>query len=304
MRVARMTSAGDWGGRVGHAWAAEWRRTDRSFADLARHLDVAIKRVAPDSGQALDIGCGAGTTSLALAAARPNLAIAGIDLSDELVAIARQRLANRRSNDPHAVSHLRFLSGDAVALAQEAGPADLIVSRHGLMFFPEPVTALAAIRAGAGEGAHLVFSCFDDRARNRFATIADDVTGSTPPLPRHYSPGPFAFSDADRVAGWLAAAGWYDATATRIAFDYVAGEGADPVADAMSFLSRIGAVARPLSEATDADRPILLARLSAALSDHRIGDRVTLPACAWIWRARSGSASSDMAPDRFRPSMR
>ena len=95
-----MTSAGDWTGRVGHVWAAEWRRTDRSFADLARHLDAAIVHVAPDTGQALDIGCGAGTTSLALAEARPKLAITGIDLSDELVAIARQRLAHRRSSDP------------------------------------------------------------------------------------------------------------------------------------------------------------------------------------------------------------
>jgi len=40
-----MTSAGDWTGRVGHVWAAEWRRTDRSFADLARHLDAAIVHV-------------------------------------------------------------------------------------------------------------------------------------------------------------------------------------------------------------------------------------------------------------------
>lgn len=299
-----MTSAGDWTGRVGHVWAAEWRRTDRSFANLARHLDDAIAHVAPDTGQALDIGCGAGTTSLALAEARPKLAITGIDLSDELVTIARQRLAQRRSSDLGAAPHLRFLSGDAVALAQEAGAADLIISRHGLMFFPDPVTALAAIRAGAGEGASLVFSCFGDRARNRFATIADDVTGSTVPLSRDYAPGPFAFSDADQVAGWLAAAGWKEATAAQVAFDYVAGEGADPVADAVSFLSRIGAVARPLAEATAADRPIMLARLSAMLSDHRIGDRVILPACAWIWRAKSGSASSNIPPDRFRPPMR
>jgi hypothetical protein len=220
------------------------------------------------------------------------------------VAIAQQRLAHRRSSDPGAAPHLRFLSGNAVALVQEAGPADLVISRHGLMFFPEPVTALAAIRAGAGEEASLVFSCFGDRARNRFATIADDATGSTAALSRDYAPGPFAFSDADQVAEWLAAAGWNEATAAQVAFDYVAGEGADPVADAVSFLSRIGAVARPLAEATAADRPIMLARLSAMLSDHRIGDRVILPACAWIWRARNGSASSNIAPDRFRPPMR
>lgn len=299
-----MTNAGDWTGRVGHVWAAEWRRTDRSFAELARHLDAAIADVAPDTGRALDIGCGAGTTSLALADARPRLAITGIDLSDALVAVARRRLAERRRSDSNAAPRLRFRAGDAVAHVRASEPAELVISRHGLMFFPDPVTALAAIRAGAGDDASLVFSCFDARERNRFATIADEVAGSVPPRPGGHAPGPFAFSDPDRVAGWLAAAGWHDATATCVAFDYVAGEGDDPVADAVSFLSRVGAAARPLADATASDRTVMLARLSARLSDHRIGDRVTLPASAWIWRARAGFHASHDASGRFRPSVR
>ena len=140
-----MTNAGDWTGRVGHVWAAEWRRTDRSFAELARHLDAAIADVAPDTGQALDIGCGAGTTSFALADARPRLAITGIDLSDALVAVARQRLAERRRSDSNAAPRLRFRSGDAVALVRDSGPAELVVSRPGPMFFPDPVHAMVAI---------------------------------------------------------------------------------------------------------------------------------------------------------------
>lgn len=284
-----MTSAGDWTGRVGHVWAAEWQRTDRSFSDLARHLDAAIAQVAPDSGRAIDIGCGAGTTSLALAAIRPELAITGIDLSEELVAVARERLADRRLQVPDALPNLHFRCGDAVALAQEAEPADLIISRHGLMFFSDPVRALAAIRAGARGGAKLVFSCFDDRARNRFATIADEATGTAPPPASGHSPGPFAFSDMDRVASWLIAAGWHVDNAARVAFDYVAGEGDDPVADALSFLSRIGAAARPLAEATTGKREEMLARLAVALAEHRVGDRVILPASAWIWRASAAA---------------
>lgn len=58
-----MTSGQDWQGRVGDVWAAEWQRTERSFADLARHLDKAIAGVAPNRGRALDIGSGAGSTS-------------------------------------------------------------------------------------------------------------------------------------------------------------------------------------------------------------------------------------------------
>ena len=42
-----MTSATDWTGRVGRTWAAEWQRTDRSFAKLSPHLDAAIRTAAP-----------------------------------------------------------------------------------------------------------------------------------------------------------------------------------------------------------------------------------------------------------------
>lgn len=284
-----MTSTADWTGRVGDAWAAEWRRTDRSFADLARHLDAAIAQVAPVSGRAIDIGCGAGATSLALAAIRPELAITGIDLSEELVAVARQRLADRRLQVPDALPNLHFRCGDAVALAQAAEPAGLIISRHGLMFFSDPVSALAAIRAGARGDAKLVFSCFDDRALNRFATIADEATGAASPPAVGHSPGPFAFSDMDRVASWLVAAGWRVDSAARVAFDYVAGEEDDPVADALSFLSRIGAAARPLAKATTGERQEMLTRLAVALAEYRVGDHVILPASAWIWRASAAA---------------
>jgi len=37
-----MTGAQEWQGRVGQNWAAEWERTDRSFAALTPHLLAAI----------------------------------------------------------------------------------------------------------------------------------------------------------------------------------------------------------------------------------------------------------------------
>lgn len=62
-----MTSASDWTGAVGDMWAAEWRRTDRSLADLSRHPDAAIFAAAPPGPfRALDIGCGRGMRALPL----------------------------------------------------------------------------------------------------------------------------------------------------------------------------------------------------------------------------------------------
>ena len=105
-----MTTARDWTGRVGDSWAAEWRRTDRSFAALSTLLDPAILAAAPiGNGRAVDLGCGAGTTSIALATARPELTVVGIDLSADLVRIATTR-APSPTNPTFAVADLNQAS--------------------------------------------------------------------------------------------------------------------------------------------------------------------------------------------------
>ncbi|WP_322963606.1 class I SAM-dependent methyltransferase [Sphingomonas fuzhouensis] len=279
-----MTSGLDWQGRVGDVWAAEWRRTERSLADLARHLDAAIASAAPMTGKALDIGSGAGSTSLALHGIRPGLHITGVDLSPGLVALAQDRAGRIGSGGP------QFRCADAIELAEREGPFDLFVSRHGVMFFPDPVTAFSRLRSAAGDGAALVFSCFDDRARNAFATVADEAIGVQPAPESGYQPGPFAFADRDRVAAWLHQAGWRPESAARVSFDYVVGEGDDPVEDALSFLSRIGPAARAMTQAASDERQRIEGGLRAALMRYRVGDRIALSASAWIWRAVADGA--------------
>lgn len=271
-----MTAAADWRSRVGDVWAAEWRRTDRSLADLSRHLDAAIPAAAPAGpGDVLDIGCGAGATSLALATARPDLAVTGIDLSEPLIEVARSR-----------VPTARFEVADAAHDPLDLVP-DLLVSRHGVMFFADPVAAFTRLRAAAAPGAALVFSCFRDRALNAFAgDLVEEVIGERPVDPPGYAPGPFAFAPRDRVERLLAQAGWTAVSATSVDFAYVAGAGDDPVADAVDFLTRIGPLASAIAAAPDGAR--LRARLADALCAYRTGSHVQLPAAAWIWRAQAG----------------
>lgn len=273
-----MTDAFAWQGRTGDVWAEEWCRTDRSFADLSRHLDAAIAAAAPIDGRALDIGCGAGATGLALAAARPSLAIQGVDLSDGLVAVATRRAAAAN------IANARFTVGDAAA--PSGGPFDFAFSRHGVMFFDDPVAAFTAIRAAMAPGAPLVFSCFRTAAENGWAVaLAQALARSAPPPGT--APGPFAFADPGRVSAILAAAGWRDAVPQAIDFAYVAGAGDDPVGDALTLFRRIGPAARALAEAPEADRPPMVAALRAMLESYIHADTVRFTAAAWIWSARA-----------------
>jgi SAM-dependent methyltransferase len=279
-----MTEARDWAGRVGDTWAEEWRRTDRSFGDLSVRLNAAILVAAPEAGRALDIGCGAGATSLALAAARPQLAVTGADLSPGMLAVARERAAG--------YANLDFVEGDALRTAAAIAPIELMVSRHGVMFFADPVAGFAALHAAAAPGGRLVFSCFRSPGENGWATdVAVAVTGSRP-VPREgasdsFAPGPFAFADRDRVAGILADAGWSDAAAEPVDYAYRAGAGDDPVADAMAFFSRIGPAAPVLRDLPPAAREAALARVAALCADHLEDGAVDFPGAAWLWSARA-----------------
>lgn len=272
-----MTVGSDWSGAVGDAWAAEWRQTDRSFAGLAPMLDAAVLAAAPTRGRAFDLGCGAGSTALALAIERPGLDVTGIDLSLELIRVARSR------NLP---PNLRFDRGDLAADPGLVAGADLLFSRHGVMFFTDPSAVFAAWRAIAAPDAQLVFTCFRDVSLNPWAGELVTTVTARALSPPDAAPGPFAFADADRVAGLLAAAGWA-AEPRAVDFRYVAGEGDDAVADATRFFRRIGPVAAALRAASDADRPAMLDRLAAALVEHRHADRIEFPAAAWLWTARA-----------------
>lgn len=271
-----MTTATDWTGRVGRTWAAEWQRTDRSFAGLSPHLDGAIRAAAPAGPfRAIDVGCGAGSTAFALADARPDARVAGLDLSAELIAAARARAAD------HAT--VTFHHGDAIALAQRFAPLDLIVSRHGVMFFDDPLAAFTALRGAARPGARLVFSCFRDRADKVWASdLIEQVTGTRPAAASGYAPGPFGFADAAATAAILAAAGWDAGRPTRVDFAYVAGAGPDPVADAADFFRHIGPLATAMKASAD---PALAARLKTALMRYEDNGVVAIPASAWIWCA-------------------
>ncbi len=273
--------AGDeWRGRVGGSWAAEWVRTDRSFAGLTGNLvDSTSDALPPLAGTAqrrvLDIGCGAGETALRLADARPDLDVTGLDLSHELVAVARERA--------EALSNMSFATGDAGNWQSDA-LFDGALSRHGVMFFDDPVAAFAHLHSLMTHGAPLAFTCFAARGDNLWASELAELIGAPPPADPD-APGPFAFADPDRVHAILAASGWRDATPQRIDYFYVAGGGDDPVADALEFFMRIGPAARHIATLDLEARQALQPLIKAWLEKHVKDGEVRFPASAWLWRA-------------------
>lgn len=268
-----MTNAFDWEGKVGDSWAAEWARTDRSFAPLSRVLLDRISAAAGPTPRILDIGCGAGETSIDLAVRLADAEVRGIDLSSTLVETARARSDT-----------VLFEAADASTWSGGDWRPDLLVSRHGVMFFDDPAGAFAHFRSVAAPGARLVFSCFRSAEENEWAAEIQKLLPAGEPADPH-APGPFAFADRDRVAAILDKAGWQGATGEPVDFRYVAGAGSDPVDDAMDFFSRIGPAARAVRGLSEADRNAFFERLRPVLCNHLDAGAVTFRAAAWIWTA-------------------
>lgn len=269
-----MTSASEWQGTVGRSWADEWRRTDVSFSELTPNL---LHAIGAEAGEAVvDIGCGAGEVSMAVARARPAATVTGVDISADLVETARGR---------NGLPNLSFEVADASQWRPATKP-DLYVSRHGVMFFPDPPAAFAHLAAIAAPRARMVFSCFRMAAENDWAAaIAGLLPRSDGPTPTPGAPGPFAFALPDHVRRCLK--GWRDVEFTPLDFRYIAGRGPDAVGEAMALFRRIGPAAAALRTLPETERDGVARRLLELVESRVDGDEVAFPAAAWLVTATS-----------------
>jgi SAM-dependent methyltransferase len=272
-----MTTREDWQGKTGQGWADEWRRTDRSFGGLTERLLARTREFG--FRHVLDVGCGAGELSLALARGHPQARVVGVDVSPSLIAAARLRGEN--------ISNVEFHLADA----GRWHPADdftpqLLISRHGVMFFADPPAAFANLASIAADEAGLLFSCFRDRGENPFFTEVGSLLPASQAEPDPYASGPFAFAERAHVTAILADAGWGEIAFEPFDFAMVAGAGADPVGDALNYFQKIGPAAAALRELDQPRREHVLAALQELVIRHCRDGVVALRAATWIVTAR------------------
>jgi SAM-dependent methyltransferase len=265
-----------WNGTGGQAWVEAQATLDRMFEPFAQRLMEPLSAGA--AARVLDIGCGAGGTTMAAARLLgPGGRCVGIDISQALVDAARTR-AERQG------SAASFIRADAQTHAFEPAAFDLLISRFGVMFFDDSVGAFANLRRAASRGAEFRFVAWRSPAENPFMTAAErSAAPFLPEMPprKPDAPGQFAFADRRRVVALLEQGGWGEVDVQAI--DVVC---ALPKMELERYFTRLGPVGRILQDTDERTRARVIDAVRSAFDPYVQAAEVRFTAACWLASAR------------------
>ena len=261
-----------------------WVENDRLMSErletisqlLLENLDLR------PSGRILDIGCGGGGTTLALAKrAPPSAQITGLDISKPLLDLAAQKCAHHEN--------INFVLADAQAHRFALQKFDTVISRFGVMFFENPVKAFQNIKSALTVEGRLNFVCWAPLEENEFfyAPLQAALQHTDQPfIAPGRAPGPLAFSDAAYLRSLLEEAGFQQIeiakTPTRVTTK-------DSPEEDAKLLMQIGLATRimTLAEMGEAERAEVFRSMLAQSAARQKDDKISYDATVYIVAARA-----------------
>ena len=265
-----------WNTVAGETWVRFQEQLDRQIEALGL---AAIDALAPRDGEhVVDIGCGCGQSSLALASrAGPGGAVVGVDISKPMLEVARRRPR------PAGSAALTFRQLDAQTDDLGRGMFDAAFSRFGVMFFSDPVAAFANIKGSLKPGGRLSFICWRPLAENPWMhaplqAALPLIPPFTPPDPT--APGPFAFADPDRVRTILKNATFASVKISPLDMPI----GGSDIDATLNLVLRMGPLGAALREHTEL-REVVAGAVRKSLSAYVTPDGIMMPSATWIVQA-------------------
>ena len=259
------------------------------WVDLQPEIDAmlgpfgekAMEALNPQPGEKiLEIGCGTGTMTLALAdRVKTSGEIRAADISRPMLqmAISRAKAVSAQST--------AFVEADAQVHAFPKGTFDAVFSRFGVMFFEDPIAAFRNFHSAVRSGGRLAYVCWADRKDNpwiRIPTGASKAFLEIPPPPEDDAPGQFAMEREARVREILGEAGWTSIELERFDIDHSLGEN---VIDAADFISQMGPMSEPFALADNETKKQCLEVIQKALKPYEGPTGVRMRFGTWIVRA-------------------
>jgi len=264
-----------WDGNQGAYWADRADRFDEGVA--AYHGQFLAAAAIEPTAAVLDIGCGNGQTTRDAARLASAGSALGVDLSSRMIAIARARAEREQ------VANVAFEQVDAQVHPFPEQAFDVAISRHGSMFFGDPVAAFGNIGRALRPGARLTLLTWQPLARNEWISTFRTAFANGRELPAMQTdaPGPMALSDPDRVRDLLTSAGFTSVELRGLSEPMYFGRDVD---DACRFVA--GQFTWLTADLDDDTRARVLDGLRANLADHQTDRGVLYDSATWLVQAR------------------
>ena len=189
-------------------WHTWWETIERGAQKVS---DKIVQLAEIKSGdRVLDIATGIGEP--AVTAARkviPNGKVVAIDISPQMLAIARTRAILLGLD---SIMEFRESDGEKLDLPDPTSKFDAILSRWGLMFFPNLPAALVRIRQMLITNGRLSAAVWSTPSKVplidlAFASVRKQINATAPPPG---TPGPFALADIETLKQLFSQAGFKD----------------------------------------------------------------------------------------------
>lgn len=264
-----------WSGAGGRGWVAARELVDQVFQPLE---DILVQATG-SARRVLDVGCGTGGTTVAIAQRLgAGARCTGLDISEAMLGAARARAEQMRSS-------AEFVLGDAQTYDFESAAFDAIVSRFGVMFFADPVAAFTNLHRAAQPGANLRMIVWRSADDNPFMTTAERAAAPLlPNLPvrKPNEPGQFGFADPKRVTGIVEASGWNEVVLAPLDIPCTL-----PEQELLRWLVELGPVGRALQGENVEVREKVLAAVRPAFDPYVKASVVHFTAACWLLSAQA-----------------
>ncbi|MEV6236155.1 class I SAM-dependent methyltransferase [Lentzea sp. NPDC051838] len=254
-----------WWNAAGEGWANAQDIVDLVLRPLEELL--AQKALERPRHRVLDVGCGTGAVTRAIAKALGDAPeCVGLDISQTMIAGAARE------------GNVRFVVADAQTHTFDE-TFDLVVSRFGVMFFEDPTAAFRNLLRATTPGGELCFITWRTPEENSFMTTAQKAAApllpDAPPLDPN-GPGPFSLADADNTKKLFEQGGWDGVVIQPV--DRVC---TMPEKLLVPYLSNLGPIARAIKAADVDERPRIIDDVRGAFDEFVHGDEVRVPAACW-----------------------
>jgi len=181
----------------GTYWAKNANVISALFAPLTKALFDAVDLAQGE--RLLDLACGTGDVSVE--ARNRGASVVSADISPAMASAVLRRLGDGE--------HSSVVLADGAMLPFAPNSFDVVLSRLGVMFFPEPLVASKGVLRTLSPGGRAAFVVWGDRTRNPFFTIPSDAMGryvpSEPDPPD--APGAWRYEEPGKLASIVEQAG-------------------------------------------------------------------------------------------------